>query len=87
MASAKVYKNFIGGEWVESRTGRTFENQNPADTRDIVGIFQASDQRDVDDAVAAVVARARGRRGELDQHTAARRRMEEADHAGSQQRS
>jgi hypothetical protein len=29
----KVFKNFIGGEWVESRTGRTFENLNPADTR------------------------------------------------------
>src|SRR4051812_28663568 len=53
MPSAKAYKNFIGGGWVESRTGRTFENQNPADTRDVVGIFQASDQRDVDDAVAA----------------------------------
>ena len=36
----KVYKNFIDGEWVESSTGQTFENQNPADTRDIVGIFQ-----------------------------------------------
>jgi alpha-ketoglutaric semialdehyde dehydrogenase len=56
MASAKVYKNFIGGEWVESRTGRTFENQNPADTRDVVGIFQASDKTDVDDAVAAAKA-------------------------------
>src|SRR3954463_14093720 len=53
MASAKVYKNFIGGEWVESRTGRTFENLNPADTRDVVGIFQASGKEDVDDAVAA----------------------------------
>jgi acyl-CoA reductase-like NAD-dependent aldehyde dehydrogenase len=56
MASAKVYKNFIGGEWVESCTGRTFENLNPADTRDVVGIFQASDRTDVDDAVAAAKA-------------------------------
>jgi alpha-ketoglutaric semialdehyde dehydrogenase len=53
MAQAKIYKNLIGGEWVESRTGKTFENQNPADTRDIVGIFQASGKQDVDDAVAA----------------------------------
>ena len=30
----KVYKNFIDGEWVESSTGETFENRNPADTRD-----------------------------------------------------
>jgi hypothetical protein len=50
---AKVYKNLIDGEWVESRTGKTFENLNPADTRDIVGIFQASGKQDVDDAVAA----------------------------------
>jgi aldehyde dehydrogenase (NAD+) len=53
MAPAKVYKNYIGGEWVESRTGKTFENLNPADTRDVVGIFQASGKEDVDDAVAA----------------------------------
>ena len=38
----KVYKNFIDGEWVESSTGETFENRNPADTRDVVGIFQKS---------------------------------------------
>src|SRR5438270_925338 len=56
MASAKVYKNFIGGEWVEARAGKTFENQNPADIRDVVGIFQASGKADVDDAVAAAKA-------------------------------
>src|SRR5258707_1208021 len=50
---AKVYKNFIGGEWVESRSGQTYENLNPADTRDVIGIFQRSDKRDVDDAVSA----------------------------------
>src|SRR5882757_6157927 len=53
MAPAKVYKNYIGGEWVESRTGQTFENLNPADTRDVVGIFQSSGKEDVDDAVSA----------------------------------
>src|SRR5258708_10831136 len=50
---AKVYKNFSGGEWVESCSGQTYENLNPADARDVVGIFQRSDQRDVDDAVSA----------------------------------
>jgi len=50
---AKIYKNFIGGEWVESVTGQTFENLNPADTRDVVGVFQKSDKRDVDNAVEA----------------------------------
>ena len=47
----KVFKNFIGGEWVESRTGRTFENLNPADTREVVGIFQKSGKEDVDHAI------------------------------------
>src|SRR6202035_4028602 len=49
----KVYKNFIDGEWVESSTGETFENRNPADTRDVVGIFQKSAKADVDAAVEA----------------------------------
>ena len=47
----KVYKNFIDGEWVEASTGQTFENRNPADTRDVVGIFQRSGKADVDAAV------------------------------------
>jgi acyl-CoA reductase-like NAD-dependent aldehyde dehydrogenase len=49
----RVYKNFIDGEWVEASTGQTFENRNPADTRDVVGIFQRSGKADVDAAIAA----------------------------------
>ncbi len=49
----KVYKNFIDGEWVEASTGQTFENRNPADTRDVVGIFQRSAKADVDSAIGA----------------------------------
>src|SRR6516162_597677 len=51
--TTRVYKNFIDGEWVESTTGETFENRNPADTRDVVGIFQKSGKADVDAAVEA----------------------------------
>ncbi|MGI8772589.1 MAG: aldehyde dehydrogenase family protein [Acidobacteriaceae bacterium] len=51
--AAKTYKNLIGGQWVAARSGKTFENLNPADTRDVVGIFQASDASDVGDAVEA----------------------------------
>src|SRR5712692_5742728 len=51
--TTKIYKNFIDGEWVESATGETFENRNPADTRDVVGIFQKSGKADVDAAVDA----------------------------------
>src|SRR6266566_5395680 len=50
---AKSFNNLIGGEWVESRSGQTYENLNPADTRDVIGVFQRSDKRDVDDAVSA----------------------------------
>ena len=49
----KVFKNFIDGEWVESASGETFENISPADTRDVVGIFQKSIKADVDAAVDA----------------------------------
>ena len=49
----RVFKNFIDGEWVEASTGETFENVSPADTRDVVGIFQKSGKADVDVAVDA----------------------------------
>jgi acyl-CoA reductase-like NAD-dependent aldehyde dehydrogenase len=51
--AARTYKNLIGGQWVAARSGKTFENLNPADTREVVGIFQASDAGDVADAVEA----------------------------------
>jgi acyl-CoA reductase-like NAD-dependent aldehyde dehydrogenase len=53
MSEPTIYKNLIGGRWVESTSGRTFENRNPADTRDLIGIFQDSNEQDVADAVAA----------------------------------
>src|SRR5712672_3491973 len=53
MAAPKTYNNLINGEWVPSRSGQTFETLNPADTRDVVGIFQRSNKEDVDAAVAA----------------------------------
>src|ERR1700694_2464241 len=49
----KVFKNFIDGEWVEASTGETFEDRNPADTRDLVGILQKSAKADVNTAVDA----------------------------------
>src|SRR5512146_440737 len=52
-ATSKVFKNFIDGDWVEARTGETFENINPADTREVVGIFQKSGKEDVDSAIEA----------------------------------
>ena len=49
----KVLKNFIDGEWVEAVSGETFEDRNPADARDVVGIFQKSGKEDVDAAIDA----------------------------------
>jgi alpha-ketoglutaric semialdehyde dehydrogenase len=49
----KIHKNFINGDWVEARAGRSFENRNPADRGELIGIFPSSNQEDVDDAVHA----------------------------------
>jgi len=53
MAAPKVYRNYINGEWVEAGCGQTFENVNPADKSDVIGLFPASDKVDADEAVAA----------------------------------
>jgi alpha-ketoglutaric semialdehyde dehydrogenase len=50
---AKTYHNYIGGEWVKSASGEWFENTNPADTRDVIGRFPASNEEDVNAAVEA----------------------------------
>ncbi|MCS7312291.1 MAG: aldehyde dehydrogenase family protein, partial [Acidobacteria bacterium] len=47
------YKNYIGGEWVDPVSGEYFEDRNPADTRELIGLFPKSSQADVDKAVAA----------------------------------
>jgi acyl-CoA reductase-like NAD-dependent aldehyde dehydrogenase len=56
MTQSEVYKNFIDGEWVKSASGRTFENVNPANTHELIGIFQKSNQQDIDNAIAAAKA-------------------------------
>jgi aldehyde dehydrogenase (NAD+) len=48
-----VYNNFIDGQWVPSSTGGVFENRNPADREDLIGVFQQSAADDVDAAIAA----------------------------------
>ena len=46
--------NYIAGEWQPARSGATFEDRNPADERDLIGLFPDSDAADVADAVASV---------------------------------
>jgi acyl-CoA reductase-like NAD-dependent aldehyde dehydrogenase len=45
--------NFIGGEWLASAGGRTYEKRNPFRTADVVAEFPASEASDVDAAVDA----------------------------------
>ncbi len=47
----KLYKNYIHGEWQEARGGKSFENRNPANTDDLIGMFAASSEEDVNLAV------------------------------------
>jgi aldehyde dehydrogenase (NAD+) len=44
-------KNLINGEWRDAE--RTFESENPSDTREVVGVFPQSSASDVDEAVHA----------------------------------
>src|SRR5215472_2968453 len=55
-ASAGVFKNFINGEWVAPKSGKTHENRNPANTDEIIGEFPLSSEADVEQAVAAARA-------------------------------
>src|SRR5258706_12837836 len=50
---SKTYHNFIGGQWVPSKSGQWLENRNPADTRDLLGRFPLSISDDVSAAVSA----------------------------------
>jgi aldehyde dehydrogenase (NAD+) len=49
---AKTYKMYIGGKWVNSSSGRTFERRNPA-TGALIGRFQKGNKEDVKKAVDA----------------------------------
>jgi alpha-ketoglutaric semialdehyde dehydrogenase len=50
---AEVFKNYINGKWVDAKSGKTFENRNPANWDDIIGIFPKSGPEDVEEAVKA----------------------------------
>jgi alpha-ketoglutaric semialdehyde dehydrogenase len=49
----RTYQNYIAGEWTQSVSGRTFENRNPADESDVIGLFQDSTAADADAALEA----------------------------------
>ena len=47
----KKYQNFIDGKWVDSKSGQTFEDRNPAHWDEVIGTFPKSSSEDVDEAV------------------------------------
>jgi aldehyde dehydrogenase (NAD+) len=56
VSTSRAYKNFINGEWVAPKEGKTLENRNPANTDELIGVFPLSSQQDVDAAVDAAKA-------------------------------
>ncbi len=48
-----THKNFVGGEWVDSSSGETYEITNPARKSEVVGAFQLSTPDDAERAIAA----------------------------------
>ena len=55
-AAPPVDRLFIAGRWVDSVSGAAFDSVNPADTRDVVGRFQAGTAADVAMAITAADA-------------------------------
>lgn len=51
-----AFKNYINGEWLDSKSGKTFPNINPANVDETVGHFQASDAEDVQLVCSAAAA-------------------------------
>ena len=47
------FANFVGGKWIPAESGATLENRNPANARDLVGLFPDSTARDAEAAIAA----------------------------------
>src|ERR1051325_463476 len=52
----RSYQNFIGGEWVGAKSGKTFQNQNPADTREIVTQYPSSSEEEARQAIQAALS-------------------------------
>lgn len=48
-----TYQNYIAGDWVDSASGETYADMNPANSDEVVGHFQSSTVEDVRVAIAA----------------------------------
>jgi len=54
--TTQVCRNFINGRWVESKSGRTNERRNPANSDEVVALVPRSTREEVREAVAAAKA-------------------------------
>jgi len=52
----EVFKNYIGGKWIDACSGETFESRNPAHTDEVIGVFPRSREADVVAAIDAAHA-------------------------------
>ena len=50
---SKLFNNYINGKWKASSSGETFKNINPANHDEVVGRFQKSNKKDVNEAISA----------------------------------
>lgn len=50
---AENYQNFVDGQWCDAASGESFENRNPANWDEVVGIFPKSGTQEVERAVSA----------------------------------
>ncbi|MEJ7623975.1 MAG: aldehyde dehydrogenase family protein [Pyrinomonadaceae bacterium] len=51
-----IYRSFIGGKWIDSGSGKTLPNINPANTNDIIGEAQMCTRDEARSAVEAAYA-------------------------------
>jgi len=49
----KKYQNFINGKWCDAKSGKTFENRNPANWSEVIGTFPKSGKEDTIEAIEA----------------------------------
>ena len=48
-----TYQNYIGGKWIDSGDGKTFEQLNPANLKEVTGLWPASTREDARRAIDA----------------------------------
>jgi acyl-CoA reductase-like NAD-dependent aldehyde dehydrogenase len=54
--TVQLCKNFIGGEWVDSKSTHIFERRNPANREDTVARIALSTRQEMKEAIVAAKA-------------------------------